>query len=160
MSNQAADITPAQAEKIIYDYLRTQYALPDTISKIITAQSGHETNGWTSNVWLKDNNGFGYGYQGGGNYTYYPYGITDSVDDLVGWLDRHVPGYETFTDPDQYAQALKDAGYYTDVESNYSAGISRWFNNNLQLISGASVALIVGIFLAGWFLFKKKIGII
>lgn len=153
--DQAQNITPDQAQEIIYKYLRTTYALPDPISKLITAQSGHETAGWTSHIWLQNNNGFGYGYQGGGNYEYYP-AIQDSIDDLVGWLDRHALGYENFTDPDQYAQALKNAGYYTDMETNYAAGISRWFNNNLQLVAGGSVAVLVGLVLLAWLIFKKK----
>jgi hypothetical protein len=155
MNDIASNVTPDQAQKIIYNYLRSNYVLPDPISKIITAQSGHETNGWTSHIWLTDNNGFGYGYQGNGIYYNYP-SIQDSVDDLAGWLGRHVPGYENFTDPDQYAQALKDAGYYTDAESNYSAGISRWFNNNLQMVAGGSVAVVVGIILVVWFIIQKR----
>jgi hypothetical protein len=154
--DQAQNITPDQAQQIIYSYLRTNYALPDQISKLITAQSGHETNGWTSNVWLTDNNGFGYGYQGNGVYAYYPYGIQDSVDAVITWLDKHAPGYENFTDPDQYAQALKNANYYTDMETNYAGGIARWYNDNLQLVAGGSVAVLVGLVLAGWFLLKKR----
>lgn len=149
----AQNVTPDQAQQIIYTYLRTNYALPDPISKLITAQSGHETDGWTSNVWFKYNNGFGYGYQGNGVYYSYP-SIQDSIDDLVGWLDRHAAGYENFTDPDQYATALKNAGYYTDMESNYANGITRWFNDNLQLVAGASVMVLVGIGLLIWALRK------
>jgi flagellum-specific peptidoglycan hydrolase FlgJ len=154
--DQAAYITPDQAQKIIYTYLRQTYGLPDPISKIITAQSGHETNGWTSNVYLKDNNLFGYGYDGSGNYTFYPYGIQDSVDDLVGWLDRHLPGYETITVPDDYAQAIRSKGYYTDSEVNYSNGISRWINNNLQIAAGLSVVAIVGIGVLVYLMISRK----
>lgn len=150
----AQSLTPDQAQTAIYTWLRSNYALPDPISKIITAQSGHETGGWTSNVWFTYNNGFGYGYQGGGVYNSYP-SIQDSVDDVVGWLDRHVPGYETITDPDTYAQALHDNGYYTDTESNYSAGISRWLNNNLQLVAGGSVAILVIAAVLLYLVFKK-----
>lgn len=153
--DQAVNLTPDQAQQAIYSYLRTNYALPDPISKLITAQSGHETGGWTSHIWLQNNNGFGYGYQGGGVYNFYP-SIQDSIDDVIGWLDRHAPGYENFTDPDTYAQALKNAGYYTDMETNYAAGISRWFNDNLQLVAGGSVAVLVGLFVLVWYLIKKK----
>lgn len=152
--DQAINLTPDAAQQTIYSYLRTTYALPDPISKIITAQSGHETGGWTSNIWLSNNNGFGYGYQGNGVYNSYP-SIQDSIDDVVGWLDRHAPGYETFTDPDTYAQALKNAGYYTDAESNYSNGITRWLNDNLQLVAGGSVAVLVGLVLLFYLVFKK-----
>jgi hypothetical protein len=151
----ANNLTPDQAQQVIYSWLRSNYALPDTISKIITAQSGHETGGWTSNIWFQNNNGFGYGYQGGGLYNSYP-SVQDSVDDVVGWLDRHVPGYESIQDPDTYAQALKNNGYYTDSEANYSAGISRWLNDNLQLVAGGSVAIIVVGLLLLYLLIKKN----
>jgi hypothetical protein len=154
MGDIAANLSPDQAEQSIYTWLRTNYALPDPISKIITAQSGHETNGWTSNVWFTYNNGFGYGYQGNGIYESFDF-IQDSVDAVVGWLDRHVPGYENIQDPDTYAQALHDNGYYTDSEANYSAGISRWLNNNLQLVAGASVAVLVVAAVIIYILLKK-----
>jgi hypothetical protein len=154
MGDVAAYISPNDAEVKIYSYLRTTYALADPIAKIITAQSGHETNGWTSNVWLKNNNGFGYGYQGNGIYESYGT-IQDSIDDVVGWLDRHVPGYEFFTDPAQYAAGIRAAGYYTDSLANYTAGIRRWFDNNLQIAAGVSVAVVVGLVLL-YFLVKNK----
>jgi hypothetical protein len=154
--NQAVNITPGQAQQIIYDRLRTFYGLPDPVSKIIVAQSGHETGGWVSPVYKTDNNLFGYGYDGAGNYTYYPNGIEDSIDDLVGWLDRHIPGYETITDPGTYAAAIQAQGYFTDNLANYSAGVTRWINNNLQLTAGISVAALIGIGLLVYLLIAKK----
>jgi hypothetical protein len=154
--DQAVSITPNQAQTIIYNRLRTFYGLPDPIAKIITAQSGHETGGWLSPVYKTDNNLFGYGYDGNGNYTYYPYGIQDSIDDLVGWLDRHVPGYEAITVPGDYAAAIRAQGYYTDSLTNYSNGISRWLNNNLQIAAGLSVVAVVGIGLLIYFIVNKK----
>jgi hypothetical protein len=153
--DQALQLTPDQAQQKVYTYLRTTYALPDAISKIITAQSGHETNGWTSNVYETLNNLFGYGYTGS-TYTFYPYGIQDSIDDLVGWLDRHVPGYESMTDPADYAAAIRAKGYYTDSLSNYAAGVARWYNDNLQLAAGITVAGLVGVALLVVFLLKEK----
>lgn len=150
----AASLTPDQAQQVIYDTLRTSYGLGDTISKIITAQSGHETAGWTSNVYKTLNNCFGFGYSGGG--AYYGYNsIEDSVSDVVNWLSNNVPDFQNITDPDSYATALKNAGYYTDTESNYASGIENWIDNNLQLTAGISVAALVGIALVLYLLFKK-----
>jgi Mannosyl-glycoprotein endo-beta-N-acetylglucosaminidase len=150
----AANTTPDQAQQIIYDTLRNSYGLGDTIAKIITAQSGHETAGWTSNVYTTLNNCFGFGYTGGGNYYGYN-SIEDSVSDVVNWLSNNVPNFQNITDPDTYATALKSAGYYTDAESNYAAGIENWINNNLQLTAGISVAALVGIALVVYLLVKK-----
>lgn len=151
----AANLSPAQAEGIIYNFLRKSYGLGDQISKIITAQSGHETNGWTSNVYETLNNCFGYGYSGGGNYWGYN-SIEESVTDVVNWLSDKVPDFQNITDPDVYAQALKDQGYYTDSESNYSAGIMRWFNQNLALAAGIGVAGILVISAIIYLIIRKK----
>lgn len=150
----AANLTPAQAQQIIYDTLRTGYDLPDPIAKIITAQSGHETAGWTSNVYKTLNNCFGFGYTGGGNYYGYN-SIEDSVSDVVNWLSNNVPNFQNITDADTYATALKAAGYYTDSETNYSQGIANYINNNLQLIAGGSLAVLVGIGVLVYLLIHK-----
>lgn len=152
--NTAQNTTPDQAQEVIYSFLRTGYGLGDTIAKIITAQSGHETAGWTSNVYKTLNNAFGFGYSGGGNYYGYN-SIEDSVSDVVNWLSTTVPDFQNITDRDTYAQALKDHGYYTDAESNYANGIENWYNNNLQLAAGISVAALVGIGLLLYLLIKK-----
>ena len=151
----AASLTPDQAEQIIYSFLRSNYGLPDAISKIITAQSGHETAGWTSNVYKTLNNCFGYGYTGGGNY----YGYNDiegSVQDVVAWLTEHIPDFQDITDPTAYAQALSAAGYYTDTVSNYANGIINYMNDNLQIVAGASVAVLVAIGVVLYMIFAKK----
>jgi hypothetical protein len=151
----AASLTPDQAQQIIYSFLRTNYGLGDTIAKIITAQSGHETAGWTSNVYQTLNNCFGFGYTGGGNY----YGYNDiegSVEDVVNWLTANVPNFAAITDPAAYAQALSSAGYYTDTVSNYTNGIENYMNDNLQLVAGASVAVLVAIGVVLYMIFAKK----
>ena len=150
----AANVTPDQAQQIIYDTLRTGYDLPDAIAKIITAQSGHETAGWTSNIYITLNNCFGFGYTGGGNYYGYN-SIEDSVSDVVNWLSNNVPNFQNITDPDTYATALKASGYYTDTETNYAAGITNYINNNLQLVAGFSVAALVGVGLLLYLLVHK-----
>ena len=152
----AIDLTPDQSEQLIYSQL-IGYGFPDAFSKLVTAQSGHETNGWTSNVYLSDNNGFGYGYTGSG-YTSYD-SVEDSVQDVAGYIQRKVdagvfPDPSTITDPDQWAQLLKNADYYTDNESTYANGISRWFNDNLSTVVGISAGLII-FAVIGYFLLSK-----
>jgi hypothetical protein len=150
----ATSLTPDQAQQAIYNFLRTGYNLPDAIAKIITAQSGHETAGWTSNIYNTLNNCFGFGYSGNGNYYGYN-SIEDSVSDLVNWVSAKIPNFQNITDPTVYAQALHDNGYYTDTVSNYANGIANYFDNNLQLAAGVSVAALVGIGLLLYFILKK-----
>jgi hypothetical protein len=152
--NTAQNTTPEQAETIIYNFLRSAYGLPDQISKIITAQSGHETNGWTSNVYQTLNNAFGFGYTGGGNYYGYN-SIEDSVTDVVNWLSAKVPDFQNITDRDAYAEAIRAKGYFTDNVTNYENGLQRWFNNNLTLGAGIGIGaiLILGVIV---FLVTKK----
>lgn len=152
--NTAQNTTPAQAQEVIYTFLRTAYGLPDQISKIITAQSGHETAGWTSNVFLTLNNAFGFGYTGGG--AYYGYNsIEDSVSDVVNWLSNNVPGFQNITDPDQYAAAIQAKGYFTDNLSTYENGIENWFNANLALGAGIGIGGVVLAAIVIYFLTKK-----
>lgn len=130
----AKDITPDQSQTVIFNRLLSN-DFPETFARIATAQSGHETGGWTSNVYLTDNNGFGYGWNGS-SYSNYP-SVEDSVDDFAGYVWRKVdqgkfPDPTLITDPDQWASLLKSVSYYTDSESNYSSGITRWINENLS----------------------------
>lgn len=154
----AATILPAQAQQIIYNTLRG-IGLTDAASKIITAQSGHETNGWTSNVWKTYNNGFGFGWDG---HSYNGYNnFEDSVFALVGWIGGRqaagtFPDLSEITDGDQYAQLLKDNRYYEDKESNYAAGLQRWYNNNLSLVGGLSAAALVGLVVLFFVVVKSK----
>lgn len=152
----AASLTPDQSEEIIFSRL-IQNGFPASFAKLVTAQSGHETNGWTSDVYNNDNNAFGYGYDG---TSYKDYDSVESnVDDVSGYIKRKVqsgvfPDPSTISDPNQWATLLKQAGYYTDSQSNYAAGIARWFNDNLQSIAISSGLVIFG-FLMLWFLLRK-----
>lgn len=149
----AANLTPDQSQQLIYQVIRNA-GIPDPLAFFVVAQSGHETNGWTSPVYLADNNAFGYGFNGS-SYKQYDT-VEESATDIVGYINRRVndgsfPDLSTITTADQYATLLKNAksgAYYGDTESNYSAGISRWFDDNLKLIAGGSVAILIfGIFL-------------
>ena len=142
--SQANQLVPTQSQQLIYSLLIGQ-GYPDLFSKLVTAQSGHETNGWTSPVYENNNNAFGYGYTGT-SYKNYP-DVESSVYDVSGYIDRKVssgvfPDPSDITTADQWAQLLASVGYYTDYESVYSSGIARWFNDNLTVI--ATVATVSG----------------
>jgi uncharacterized FlgJ-related protein len=120
--------------------------LPEALCKLIVGQSGNETAGWTSNFFIHNNNCFGYecssasDYQNGcsagnadngvqvGNYDT----IEDSTKEIIDWIYRRVADGKfpsdlgSITSADQYAQLLKNAGYYGAPESSYAANIKAW----------------------------------
>lgn len=150
----ASQLSPDRAQSVIYTQLLND-GIPDPLATLVTAQSGHETNGWTSNVFLQNNNAFGYGFTGS-SYKAYD-SVEASADELAAYLGRRVadgsfPDLSTITTADQYAALLKQAGYYGDTTTNYAAGIARWFAANIPLASGT-----LGIIAAGllfWYLAK------
>jgi uncharacterized FlgJ-related protein len=119
--------------------------MPDLLAQLIAAQAAHETGNFTSNVFKSCNNAFGYKYVGQSiaspctkspelnSYAGYA-SVEDSVHEITGWIKRRQKAgtfpsdLETIKDPDQYAQLLKDTGYYGDTESNYANGVSYYFN--------------------------------
>lgn len=125
----------------IYDQKIKDQALsmgvPAQVIPMIQAQARTETADYTSNVFKNLNNAFGYKYVGqkkwaagsgssapatdaqgnadGGIYARYK-SVEDSTGELVDWLYRRQrDGYfnvADLTDPETYAQGLKDADYY------------------------------------------------
>jgi hypothetical protein len=150
----ASTLSPDQSQALIYSTLRSAQ-IPDPLAKLVTAQSGHETDGWTSDVYNSLSNAFGYGFDGSSYKDYNAIGgVEKSAQDLADYLNRRVnqsgwPALDQITTADQYAALLKSAGYYTDSLANYAAGIKRWFNDNLTVIIGATSAglLLIGILL-------------
>jgi len=121
--------------------------LPGNLPALLVAQAKHETGNFTSNAFKRHNNLFGYSYVPGGRYqigaglvadngqpvAHYA-SPEDSVREIIDWLYRRVKeGKFTFSQiqtPDDYAQHIRRAGYYTDTFANYSAGLKRFFTKN------------------------------
>jgi hypothetical protein len=140
----ASELSPAESEALIFNQLAAVFPVP--FAKLVTAQTGHETNGWTSNVYMSLNNVAGYGFNGV-TYKDYPAGVEDSVQDLIGYIQRKIasgafPDPVNITTGQQWADLLKSVGYYTDSAFNYANGLSRWFNDNLDLVGNMAEILI------------------
>jgi uncharacterized FlgJ-related protein len=132
-----------QNEQVVFDT-----AVSEGLDKInpllpgfLVAQAGHESNDFTSDVFKKCNNGFGYKFVGqklaigpctkspeGDAYAEYK-SLADSTREMCGWIKRREPSFKNVKTPEQYAAALKDAGYYGDALSRYSAAMVRHYNN-------------------------------
>lgn len=148
-----AKVVGSTADQIavrIYNQARagTPYnkGVPVDLANLLVSQSKHETNDYTSNLFKKYNNAFGYAYYGGSNYqtgagsvadngqpiAAYS-SIEDSVQEIVDWIYRRVKDGKFPADlsviktPAQYASYLKNAGYYGDTLQNYLNGLVRWF---------------------------------
>lgn len=124
----------------------TNPGFPDILSRILVSQAEHESANFTSPVYLASNNAFGYKYTGSkyqvgqyNGYAAYP-DLDSSAAELVDYIYRRVrdgsfpADLSTITTPDQYATLLKNASigpYFEDSLSNYSAGLTSWFSQNV-----------------------------
>jgi flagellum-specific peptidoglycan hydrolase FlgJ len=120
--------------------------MPALLAQFIASQSAHETNGYTSNVFQNCSNCFGYKWVGqssaqgpctnspeGNRYASYN-SIEQSVHEMTAWIKRRQKEGKFPTDLhdvislDQYAQLLKNSGFYGDTVSNYAARLSYWWD--------------------------------
>jgi len=148
--------------------------VPANVAKLIVSQARYETNDYTSNVFKKYNNAFGYKFVGqkkwpigagggapsqdaqgnadGGIYANYK-SVADSTGEIVDWLKRRQAENKfkiaDLNTPQAYANALKNAGYYGQSFTQYAAGLlSKSKNVIIAAGSGLAILLIV----AGFFL--------
>lgn len=110
----------------------------ETLAKYVTAQSAHETNGWTSPIYNSNNNAFGMKYAGqatstGANAGYANYiNINQSVTDFARWWARRGfslvnLGVSPMTLA-QYVKFLKTNSYFEDTEASYLRGCQYWYD--------------------------------
>jgi len=157
-------------EEIIYSAAKKN-GIPDRLALFIVAQAKHETNNFSSNVFKSCKNAFGYKYVGqylssgactgspeGNSYAAYAT-VNNSVKELCLWISRRQLDGKFPQDLtqiktlDQYAQLLKLSGYYGDSISNYLAGLTYWFKENIRPITGGGLAMLAAIF---FFAFKGR----
>lgn len=123
-------------EDRIRTYLKKKKA-NDEIIKIIIAQAKHETDNFTSIVFLRNNNAFGMrpakvrytstigdvDEDGYANYL----SIEDSVEDLLLWWDYHGFIVVNFScNLYNYVVRLKKMNYFEDDLDNYYNGLMRY----------------------------------
>lgn len=120
--------------------------MPAALCSLIEAQSKHETDEYSSNAFLKDNNCFGYKFVTGGKWqvgkgigsseagsSYAVYkDVPDSVHEICDWIKRRQFGKKfpadlrTITTPEIYAGLLKSCGYFGDTVEHYIAGLKHF----------------------------------
>lgn len=152
-------------EETIYNELLTN-GIPPQLALLVVAQSKHETNGYTSNVFKTCNNAFGYKYVGQAiakscsqspeldNYAGYST-VENSAKEMAFWIKRRQAqgifpaNLNEIQSASQYAMLLKNSGFYGDTVTNYTAGLLRWFKSNITIVSsglGLIIAAVVVFF--------------
>lgn len=146
--------------------------LPPLLSSFVTAQSAHETGGWTSAVFIDCNACFGYKWIGQSTAAgpcllhpaYAAYNsIEQSTDEIVNWIFRRQrdgsfpQNLNSITTSDQYATLLKNAGYFEDTLSVYMNGLRNWLsqlNLSVRAAQGAGILVVGGVLV---YVFRKKL---
>lgn len=138
--------------------------MPPALALLIVAQSKHESDNYTSPLFLDCKNAFGYGYGvatcNGHPYKGY-YSIVESTHEVTAWIKRRLaegnfPPLSQVTTPQQYAQLLNDNGYYTDSIEHYAAGLLRWFSDNVGGVVTIGIAGIAVGLIVFYMLFQKE----
>lgn len=142
--------------------------MPPPLALLIVAQSKHESNNYKSAIFLSCYNSFGYKSVRSacpGHEDYQDYNsIVESTHEVTAWIKRRLnegrfPPLNQITTPGQYAQLLKENGYYGDTVANYLQGLERWFTGNLGTIATVSIAGIAMGLIIFYVLFKKELHI-
>lgn len=128
----------------------TGKGIPPHIAFLAVAQAKHETATagvpFTSPLFLRANNAFGYGNVKGNSLQIGPAGkhpedsgvyakyesVEKSAQDLAGYLNRRKGLWNTITTTDSYANFLKNQKYYTAPVSQYLGGLNKFYSNSLS----------------------------
>lgn len=124
------------------------------LPSLMIAQAEHESANFTSNVFVKCNNGYGYKWVGqktaigactgapeGDKYAAYK-SLYDSAVEMAKWIKRREDKFKTVDTLEEYAQILHDEGYYGDQAgkgySIYLAGLRKYY---VQIKEGVTTAV-------------------
>lgn len=132
-----------------YNQLRKKYTIEQSqlLANLMVAQSKFESNNYTSNVYKKNNNAFGYTYYSGSAYQLgkgtsntaenLSYGryvkVSDSAREVGDWICRRHSSFVNVKTVAEYAHVMKVNAYYTGNESNYAAGMKLYYNEKALL---------------------------
>lgn len=141
-------MTVQEANQIIYNAAINQ-GLPPLIAQFMAAQAEVESAQYTSDVYNRCSNAFGYKWVGqdtaigpctgspeGDNYADYM-DLNQSAEEVAKWILRRWDQFENVTTPEQYADVLKANGYFGGSLSAYEAGVSRYWNQIKNLFQTA-----------------------
>jgi hypothetical protein len=169
-------------DQLIENILAEDGILPATAYRLVVDQARLESNNYTSNVFMTNNNLVGYKYVAGAEYQdgpglqspegdYYANydSVENSVHEISGWWQRRSQaGFNlaTLTSIDAYATALQTYGWFTSPETAYAARMQAvdalvsleaavgfsTQGTSLTVLSVGTVGLLV---VLGWAMFSK-----
>jgi hypothetical protein len=148
--------------------------IPVALSNLVAAQSAHETNNYTSDVFLHCNNAFGYKWVNqryalgpclqspeGDYYASYA-SIQQSAQEIAAWIYRRVADgtfpqdLNMIQTPTQYAGYLLNAGYFTDSLANYVTGLTRYFVDHKGVVIASTGVLVTALWIWVSYRYIKK----
>lgn len=148
--------------------------IPPALAVLLVAQARHETGNYTSNVFKSCSNAYGYKYVGqataegactmspeGNNYARYR-SVEQSVTEVTLWIKRRQregkfpANLGEITTPEQYAQLLKNCGYYGSTWQVYANGMLAALQKIGDLVTSAKGVGLLIIIALGFVAFKDK----
>ena len=154
------------SESIIYNQA-VRRGVPDTLAKLIVAQSKLETGNYKHRFFKIGNNAFGYSADKNSKWQIKPGSkadngipiaqyskVEDSVNELVDWIKRRQregrfpKDLSEIKTPSQYGTMLFKANYGGTSAKQYSDGSSVYFKSVLKQIGSNTGTVAVFIFIA------------
>lgn len=140
-SSGDAQVTAQQAAALAQRVSAKTGIAPD----LLWSQWAHETGGFKHLGGA--NNLAGVNIPGGHGKDYRNFSSLDEFGDYYANMMRpggRYSGIEQATSPEDFAGRLKQGGYYTDAQSNYTAGIERWDKQYQKSYGDDSQAVTIG----------------
>lgn len=129
-------------DDVIYNTARAD-KMPERLAIFLVAQARHETGNYKSHFFTQGKNAFGYSYYAGAKWQLPTPGpiadnnapiaqyssVENSVHEITDWIKRRQAegkfpqDLRTITSPYQYAELLKNAGYYGASLNSYAAAL-------------------------------------
>jgi len=126
-------------------YIMLQSIGSEVIANLVIAQAKFESNNYTSNLFLKTNNAFGYKCVKGstlqsgctvkspeGDYYASYHSVRDSALEISLWIQRRVKEKKfklsDLKDPVSYAKALKSVGFFGGSADAYARGMQNYLS--------------------------------
>ncbi len=162
-------------DKVIYE-TGIEEGLTPLLSSFMVAQANHESASYTSDVFERCNNGYGYKYVGQAlatacskapedslHYAKYE-SVADSAREVARWIKRRMSQFENVKTPEEYAIVLEKNGYFGGNLSIYQNAMNKfWYPikgmMNVALNKYPTETLLTGVTffsLLGFYLFKMR----
>lgn len=163
-------------EELIFNTARAD-GMPQILATIIVAQAKHETGNFTHRFFTTGKNAFGYSYVSGAKWQLPTPGpkadngvaiaqyatIENSVHELTDWIKRRQKegafpaDLSTISTAAQYAQLLKNKGYFGASLSSYTAALENWLKKMGEIATEPLTWVIIAATAALVYRYRKQL---